>query len=202
MSQTDAPSTSTATTEHRGSRAGPHRLRRRQTRRGRRARGRGRAGRRGVPRARPGAGRRHRRRDGPGGRPGRRRARAAGDRGDRLRRVRGQGGQELRRHRVPLRLPARQAVGGRHRGGRRAQHRPGRRADRRRARDHAGDQPDLDRALQGDRGGQDPQRGHLPALAVRRALLRAERGDPARGRRGRRDAARRAAGDPRPRPTR
>ena len=37
--------------------------------------------------------------------------------------------------------------------------------------DHAGHQPDVDGALQGDRRRQDPQRDRLPAVAVRRPLL-------------------------------
>jgi len=181
---------------HDPDRATPDRPRRHEAPRGRRDGRRRRRGGQTVPRARPGAGGRDRRRDGPGGGPGGGRAGPGGDRGDRVRGLRGQGGQELRGHRVPLRLPARQEVGGRHRRGRRAQHRPRRRADRGGAGDHAGDQPDLHRALQGDRGGQDPQLGDLPALAVRRPLLPAGRGDPPRGGRGGRHAPGRAAGDP------
>ena len=45
-----------------------------------------------------------------------------------------------------------------------------RRADRRRARADADHQPDLDRAVQGDRRGQDAQRDHLPPVGARRAL--------------------------------
>ena len=70
----------------------------------------------GVPRDhRPGAGRPDRPRDGHRRPRGRGRARRARARGDRLRRARGQGDQELRRHRVPLRPPAGQALGRRHR---------------------------------------------------------------------------------------
>ena len=53
-----------------------------------------------------------------------------------------------------------------------------RRADRRRARAAADHQPDLDRAVQGDRRGQDAQRDHLPPVGARRALRRTGRRDP------------------------
>ena len=101
------------------------------------------------------------------------------------------------------RLPARQAVRGRHRGGRRAQHRARRRADRRGPGDHAGDQPDLDRALQGDRRGQDPQRDRCsgPRRTPSRCCERSVE-ILARGGRGRRAAAGRAPGDPGRAPTR
>ncbi len=77
-----------------------------------------------------------------------------------------------------------------HRRGHREQHPLRRRADRRGAGHHPGHQPDVDRAVQGDRRGQDPQRGAFPSVAVRDALLRAQRRDPARSGRSGRDAAR------------
>ena len=100
----------------------------------------------------------------------RRRAGRARDGGDRLRRLRGQGRQELHRDRVPLRLPEGQALGRRDRRGPRARDPVRGRADRRRARAHPDHEPDLDRAVQGDRGGEDAQRDRLQALGARRAL--------------------------------
>ena len=126
------------------------------------------------------------------------RAGPARDGGDRVRRLRGQGGQELHRHRVPLRLPEGQAVGRRHRGGPRAGDPLRRGACRRGARADADHQPDLDRAVQGDRRGQDAQRRHLPPVGASRGLRDARRRDPPGGRRARRDAAGDAAGHPRP----
>ena len=73
-----------------------------------------------------------------------------------------------------------------------------RRADRRRARAAADHQPDLDRAVQVDRRREDAQRDDLPPVGARRALRDARGRDAPGGRRGRRAAARRAAGDPRP----
>ena len=104
-----------------------------------------------------------------------RRPRRARARRDRLRRARGQGGQELRRDRVPLRPPRRQALGRRDRRGPRARHRVRRRADRRRARAAADHQPDLDRAVQVHRRRQDAQRDHLPPVGARRTLRRPAR---------------------------
>ena len=114
---------------------------------------------------RPGDRRPHRL--GAGGRRARAcgRARPDGDGGDRIRRLRGQGGQELHRHRVPLRLPQGQAVRRRDRRGPRARDPLRRGAGRRRARADADHQPDVDRAVQGDRRGQDAQRRHLPPSA-------------------------------------
>ena len=119
-----------------------------------------------------------------------------------LRRLRGQGGQELHRHRVPLRLPEGQALGRRHRGGPRAGDPVRRGADRRGARAHADHQPDLDRAVQGDRRGQDAQRVIFRPSARAARLRRARRRDPPGGRRARRDAAgRRCRSSPTPRST-
>jgi acyl-CoA reductase-like NAD-dependent aldehyde dehydrogenase len=66
--------------------------------------------------------------------------------------------------------------------------------------DHPGYQSDLHRAVQGDRGGEDAQRGAIPALAVRRPIMRAHRRDPARCSRGGGHARGRVAGRPRRRP--
>ena len=62
-----------------------------------------------------------------------------------------------------------QALGRRDRRGRRARHPVRRRADRRRAGAPADHQPDVDRAVQGDRRGQDAQRDDLPARRARAA---------------------------------
>ena len=109
---------------------------------------------------------------------------AARGRGDRVRRLRGQGREELRRHRVPLRLPAdKQSVGviDEDRGA--AWRR--RRADRRDPRDHPDHQPDLDGAVQGDLRGEDAQRDRLPPVAAGGPLRRAGgRGPPGGGRGG------------------
>ncbi len=147
-----------------------------------------------LPRPRPGSRRRDRARDGGRGSPPRRGARRARDGGDRLRRLRGQGHQELRRHGVPLRPPTRQAHGRRHRGGPRARALVRRGADRRGARPVADHEPYLDRALQGDRRGEDAQRRGLPTVGARGPLRRArDRHRPYR-RRGGRAAAGRAPG--------
>ena len=61
-------------------------------------------------------------------------------------------------------------LGRRHRRGPRARHPVRRRADRRRAGAAADHQPDLDRAVQGDRRRQDAQRDDLPPLGARGAL--------------------------------
>ena len=63
-------------------------------------------------------------------------------------------------------------------------HRVRGRADRRRARAAADHQPDLDRAVQGDRRGQDAQRDDLPPLGARGALRDARDRDPPGRRRG------------------
>ena len=123
-----------------------------------------------AARARPGGRRPDRLGDGRRGARARDRPGRARDGGDRLRRPRGQGGQELHRHGVPLRLPQGQAVGRGDRRGRRARDPVRRRADRRRPGAAADHQPDLDRAVQVDRRGQDAQRGHLPPVGARRAL--------------------------------
>ena len=65
-----------------------------------------------------------------------------------------------------------------------------RRADRRRARAAADHEPDLDRAVQGDRGRQDAQRDDLPALGARGPLRDEGDRDPPGRRRGRGHAAR------------
>ena len=59
-------------------------------------------------------------------------------------------------------------------------------------------QPDLDRAVQGDRRRQDAQRDDLPPVGARGALRPATRRAAPGGRRGRRHAARHAPGRPRP----
>ena len=73
---------------------------------------------------------------------------------------------------------------GRGRRGPGARHPVRRRADRGPAGPAADHQPDLDRALQGDRGGQDAQRRHLPAVRARGALREPRHRPPAGGRRG------------------
>ena len=150
-----------------------------------------------VPQPRPGAGRCDCRGDGARRGTGRGGAGERRDRGDGFRRLRGQGGQELCGHRVPARLPAWQEIGGGHRRGRRAQHHLRGRADRGCAGHYPGDQPDVDGAVQGDRGRQDPQRHSLPAVTVCGALLRTQPGRAPHGGRSGRDAAGGAAGHPR-----